>query len=89
MSHLLTALIIVLAALVVASIMTLIMSIEARKGWNKHLVFQDCFFLFIVLIASAMSYRDYFHNPDLVDVAFILAMSYLVFCRVPKWGVLK
>lgn len=89
MNHLLIALFIVLAALMCASISTFIMSIGATKGWNKHMVFQDCFFLAIALWASEMSYKDYSHNPDPVDIMWILAVFYLIIFRVPKWGVIK
>jgi hypothetical protein len=89
MNNLLIPVLSILYGLVVASILTFIFSIDAAKGWNKHLVFQDIFFFFVVVMASAMAFRDYSHNSDPVEVAMILVVFYFVICRVPKWGVLK
>lgn len=89
MNNLILPVLIILFCLVVASICTYIFSIGALKGFDKRFVFQDIFFFSIVVTASSMAFRDYSDNPDLVDLAMILVVFYLVICRIPKWGVLK
>ncbi|CEI51529.1 hypothetical protein [Acinetobacter bereziniae] len=78
----------ILLALVTAAILTFVFSIGAPKGCNRQLVFQDNFFLFIALTASAMAYKGYSHNPDPIDVIWILGVFYLVVYRMPKWKVI-
>lgn len=88
MSHLLIPILTILLALVTAAILTFVFSIGAPKGWNRQLVCQDNFFLFIAIAASEMAYKDYSYNPDPIDVMWILGVVYLVVYRMPKWKIL-
>lgn len=71
-----------------AAILTFVFSIGAPKGWNRQLVFQDNFFLFIAIAASEMAYKDYLYNPDPIDVVWVLGVFYTAVYRMPKWKIL-
>jgi hypothetical protein len=88
LSYLLIPIFTILLALVTAAILTFVFSIGAPKGWNRQLVFQDNFFLFIALAASTMAYKNYSYNPDPIDVVWIFGVIYLVVYRMPKWKIL-
>lgn len=79
---------IILLALVTEVFLTSVFSFGAPKGWNRQLVFQDNFFLFIAIAASEMAYKNYSHNPDPIDVMWILGVIYLVVYRMLKWKIL-
>lgn len=81
------AILIILYAVVSASLMTFALSFCSLKKIRKSLVFQDCFFLIIVSAASMLAFKDYVHNPDLVDLLIIFGLFYVAFFRMPKWGI--
>lgn len=81
------AILVILYAVVSASLITYVLSFSSPKSFSKHFVFQDCFFLIIVSAASILTFKDYVHNPDLVNLQILLGIMYVVFFRMPKWGI--